>query len=46
MIKFGLWVEVRFSTEVTFLGRGRTELKIFILFQIEKAVESSESDLT
>ena len=43
--KFGLWIDTRSSTNNTLDSSGRTVEKSDILLQIEKAAETSNSDL-
>ena len=44
--KFGLWIDTRSSTNNTLHGNGGAVEKSGILLQIEKATETSNSDLT
>ena len=44
--KFGLWINIRSSTDNTLHGSGRTVEKSGILLQIENAPEASNGDLT
>ena len=45
-IKFGLWIDTRSSTNNILHGSGRAVEKSGILFQMEKAPETSGGDLT
>ena len=44
--KFGLWIDMRLSTDNTLHGSGRAMGKSGILLQIEKAPGASNGDLT
>ena len=44
--KFGLWIDIRSSTDNTLHGSSRAVEKSGILLQIEKAPETSNGDLT
>ena len=44
--KFGLWIDIRLSTDKTLHGRGRVVEKSHFFVQIEKATKSSGGSLT
>ena len=44
MTKFGLWIDTRSSSDNTLHGSGRAVEKRGILLQIEKVVESNDSE--
>ena len=45
-MKFGLWINIRSTTDNTLHGSGRGTLRSGTLLQIEKASKSSDGHLT